>query len=131
MLERIIIAATLFFMAAIMWHALKMYRKYKAGKADPEKLIKTGRPAVLYFWADNCSVCKSVQKPAIEFILSANIIKDLQFVAIDVSEKPDLTNEWGVMTVPSSFVINKNGICKYINSGLVSREDLTRQLLSI
>ena len=131
MLERIIIFLAIFSMATIVWLVAGKYRAIKAASADAGKLFSRGKPAILYFWSEGCVVCRTLQKPAIESILSENLVANLQFVAIDISEHPELTSEWGVMTVPSSFVINEEGICKYSNSGLVSKEFLTKQLQSL
>lgn len=131
MLERTIITILLIFAAAVIWKLQTLYSKSIVKRTNASALFQAGNPGILYFWSEGCAVCKTVQKPAIESLISENLVKNLQFVAVNISEQPELTSEWGVLTVPSSFIINKEGICKYINSGVVSKEYLTKQLLTL
>ena len=52
----------------------------------------------------------------------------VQIIEIDASERLDLADEWGVMSVPTTFIINKNGQPQQINHGVARAEKLLSQL---
>jgi hypothetical protein len=52
-------------------------------------------------------------------------------IEIDATEKPDLAKQWGVMSVPTTFVLDARGQARYINNGVARVEKLMEQLQTL
>jgi thiol-disulfide isomerase/thioredoxin len=90
--------------------------------------LRPGVPAVIYFWSETCAPCKLVQTPALEQ-LQAEVGKGgVQIVAIDALEQPDLADEWGVLGLPTTFIVDEAGQPRRVNHGVVQVEQLKWQL---
>ena len=92
--------------------------------------FRPGSPAILYFTTPTCVPCKTVQRPAIES-LKTRLGDGLQVVEIDASARPDLADEWGILSVPTTFVIDASGQPRHINHGVTTTEKLFQQLKEI
>ena len=63
------------------------------------------KPVLVYFTTPDCAPCKTVQRPAIDRV--SNLLGEkLQVIEIDATERPDLAKTWGVMSVPTTFVLD-------------------------
>jgi thiol-disulfide isomerase/thioredoxin len=88
------------------------------------------RPAaatLLYFTTPSCAPCKTVQRPAILRLLE-QVGEDLQVIEIDAAEQPDVAGQWGVMSVPTTFVLDSSGAPRFVNHGVAPMEKLLRQV---
>jgi thioredoxin 1 len=88
---------------------------------------RPGVAAVLYFTTPDCLVCKTAQKPALQR-LEAELAGAVQIVEIDATVETSVADYWGVLSVPTTFVIDANGQPRSINHGLTSKEKLQHQL---
>ena len=88
---------------------------------------RAGVPAILYFTTPDCAPCKTVQGPAIE-TLQAQFDDRLQVIEIDASERVDLADAWGVLSVPTTFMIDGSGQPRHVNNGVASAAKLRQQL---
>ena len=70
---------------------------------------------------------KTVQRPAIQTV-SQRLGDDLQVVEVDATEKPELASRWGVMSVPTTFLIGRDGKLLHVNHGVTRAEQLLSQL---
>jgi hypothetical protein len=52
----------------------------------------------------------------------------LQIVIIDASERIDTANHWGVLSVPTTFIIDAQGRPRHVNNGVASATRLRQQL---
>lgn len=106
----------------------------RAGRAaaqnEPgERLFEPGRPAVLYFTTLQCVTCKTFQRPQLRRL--ADMLGDrVQVVEIDAGEKPGLAGSWGVLSVPTTFIIGPDGAPRHVNHGAVTAEKLAQQIQS-
>ena len=85
---------------------------------------------LVYFTTPTCVPCKTVQRPAIQK-LTQMLGNALHVVEIDATEKPELASRWGVMSVPTTFVIDPNGKLRHVNHGVTRAEKLLMQLHSL
>ncbi len=86
-----------------------------------------GLPAILYFTTPNCGPCKTFQGPVIQS-LKNQLGDGLQVIEVDASIYPKLADKWGVMSVPTTFLIDARGRPRVVNHGLVTKEKLFQQL---
>ncbi|MDK1029780.1 MAG: thioredoxin family protein [Anaerolineae bacterium] len=89
--------------------------------------LKPGIAAILYFTSPTCVPCKTVQRPAIQSVKKI-MGKDLQVIEIDASASPEIADYWGVLSVPTTFIIGKNGQPAHINHGVTLEKKLLSQL---
>lgn len=88
---------------------------------------RPGSFALVYFTTPACVPCKTIQRPAIHQ-LSQRLGDALQVFEIDASQRPDLASRWGVLSVPTTFVIDPRGQVKHINYGVTRAEQLFKQI---
>jgi thioredoxin-like negative regulator of GroEL len=88
---------------------------------------RRGAPVLLYFTTPTCAPCKTVQRPAIQR-LHEKLGEWLQVVEIDAAAHPEIASQWGVLSVPTTFVIDPRGQPRYVNHGVASAEKLLKQI---
>ena len=85
------------------------------------------KPVIVYFTTPDCAPCKTVQRPALNRV--SQLMGDgLEVVEIDATQRPDLAKIWGVMTVPTTFLLDARGEARYVNNGVTRAEKLMEQL---
>lgn len=89
--------------------------------------FQAGTPAILYFTTPNCIPCRTTQGPAIE-VLREQYHDRVQIIKIDASERADLANYWGVLSVPTTFIIDSGGQPRHVNNGVTLAPKLRQQL---
>lgn len=88
------------------------------------------KPVIVYFTTPDCVPCKTIQRPALDKLTS--IFGDkLQVLEIDATEHPDLAKTWGVMSVPTTFLLDARGEARYVNNGVTRVEKLMEQLQTL
>ena len=88
------------------------------------------KPVLVYFTTPDCVPCKTVQRPAIDRV--SNLLGEkLEVVEIDAIEQPDLAKAWGVMSVPTTFVLDAHGEARYVNNGVARAEKLLEQIQTL
>lgn len=95
-------------------------------------LFKTlpNKPVIVYFTTPDCVPCKTIQRPALDQIKSL-LGEKLQVIEIDASERPDLAQRWGVMSVPTTFLLDSRGEARYVNNGVARVEKLMEQVQTL
>ncbi|HSL46507.1 MAG TPA: thioredoxin family protein [Anaerolineales bacterium] len=88
------------------------------------------KPVLVYFTTPDCVPCKTVQRPAIERI-SSMFGEGLEVIEINAYEQPDLARRWGVMSVPTTFVLDARGEARYVNNGVARAEKLLEQIQAL
>jgi thiol-disulfide isomerase/thioredoxin len=89
----------------------------------PEK----GKPVILYFTTPNCAPCRTIQRPALDRI-QVQHSGALEVVEIDASTQTELASRWGVMSVPTTFILDQDGKPRHVNHGVATAEKLASQL---
>lgn len=85
-----------------------------------------GKPVLLYFTTPTCAPCKTIQRPAIRRVQEL-VGERLEVVEIDASLQPEIASQWGVLSVPTTFVIDGAGTPRFVNHGIASAEKLLDQ----
>ena len=89
-----------------------------------------GKPAILYFTDPGCAPCQAVQDPALEEV-AAQYGERLQIIKVQALERPELANTWGVLSLPTTFIIDTKGHPRGINHGTAHAPKLIDQLSAI
>jgi thioredoxin-like negative regulator of GroEL len=89
--------------------------------------LRTNTPAILYFTTPYCVPCKTTQRPALERLLETTSER-VQLIQVDALEHSELAESWGVLSVPTTFVIDSGGQARRVNHGVASTEKLLEQL---
>jgi thiol-disulfide isomerase/thioredoxin len=92
--------------------------------------ILPNKPVLVYFTTPDCAPCKTVQRPAIQRV-SKLLGERLEVIEIDATERPDLAKVWGVMSVPTTFVLDARGQARYVNNGVARAEKLLEQIQTL
>jgi len=88
------------------------------------------KPAIVYFTTPDCVPCKTIQRPALNKL--SNLMGDkLAVVEIDATQRPDLAKQWGVMSVPTTFLLDARGNARFVNNGVARMEKLMEQLQTL
>jgi len=88
------------------------------------------KPVIVYFTTPECVPCETIQRPALDK-LTSTFGDRLQVLEIDATERPDLAKTWGVMSVPTTFLLNARGEARYVNNGVARAEKLMEQLQTL
>ncbi len=89
--------------------------------------VRPGEPVLLYFTTPTCAPCKTIQKPAIQK-LQEQVGGKLQVIEIDAAARPEVASRWGVLTVPTTFIIGAHGHPRHVNHGVTSADKLLKQV---
>ena len=110
-----------------IWGGLQLYKAWlrvRLGKSAPRAEATT--PKLLLFTTPYCASCKQ-QSRGIEALEQA-LGKSVEVIRIDAAEQPELAKKYGVMTAPSTFIVDARGQVQAINAGFVGIEKLYSQL---
>jgi hypothetical protein len=55
----------------------------------------------------------------------------LQVVEIDAYERPDLAKLWGVISVPTTCLLDARGEARYVNNGVTRATKLIEQIQTL
>lgn len=88
------------------------------------------KPVIVYFTTPDCVPCKTAQRPALDKVRTL-LGEKLQVIEIDASERPDLAKRWGVMSVPTTFLLDARGEARYVNNGVARAEKLMEQIQAL
>jgi thioredoxin 1 len=109
-----------------LWHLARLRRR-AASRLHGLEGLRPGIPAILYFTTPDCLPCRTVQRPALER-LQADLAGGVQIVEVDASAQRDLADYWGVLSVPTTFIIDASGQPRRVNHGVTSAEKLKQQV---
>jgi len=91
-----------------------------AGRVD-------GGPAILYFTAPGCAQCRLQQTPILERLLD-EVGAPIRLHKVDAIEEGELARAYGILTVPTTVLLDAAGRPRAINHGLATAERLRAQL---
>jgi thiol-disulfide isomerase/thioredoxin len=111
----------------LYWAANRWTLRLSKIRIRQDPFLPTGKPVILYFTTPTCAPCKTIQRPALQRLKDETGEK-LQVVEIDASQQPEMANRWGVLSVPTTFIIDAKGNPKHVNHGVAPYEKLQKQL---
>jgi thiol-disulfide isomerase/thioredoxin len=131
MLERLFLTLALLVVGGIAYHffSTRQIRHATAlARLDPLLSgIQPGIATILYFTTPMCAPCKTRQAPALDR-LQRELGAAIQIIRVDATEQPEAAQRWGVLSVPTTFVIAGNGTTLAVNHGVAETDKLRQQL---
>lgn len=89
---------------------------------DGRIIPENGRPMIVDFSANWCPPCRQL-KPIFEK-LAIDFRDRIDFVTIDVDENPELSQAYGVQSIPMMVFLNKDGQVQNTIVGFQNRDQL-------
>ncbi|NWF68433.1 MAG: thioredoxin family protein [Chloroflexi bacterium] len=133
MIERLLLVALLFALGYLVYAYSKRRQIRHTTELhilrDPVLAhVKSGTPAIIYFTTPQCVPCQTVQRPAL-----AVVERELgvQVVKIDATLDPAAAQRWGVLSVPTTFILDSAGRTRDVNYGVAPLDKLKRQITAL
>ena len=128
--ERLLVLALVAAGLALVWLALRWrsarYRRPNARDLLTHLAVRRP-PLVLAFTTPECVPCRTMQRPALEE-LQRRYPGRLEVREVDATVTPEIAERFGLMTVPSTVLIDGRGRVLAINHGLARWPKLAGQL---
>jgi thiol-disulfide isomerase/thioredoxin len=131
--DRVIAVAMVAVLAAGVWIASRAYRVWlrrapaQDAALDSLGLPRDDRPVVLGFSGEYCLPCKTQQHPALER-LRENFGTMIHVLEVDALDHAQLAARYGVLTVPTTVVLDGRRSVIAINYGVTSADKLSAQV---
>lgn len=131
MIERLLAALVLIAAGVVAYQVFVRMRLARPAIRDLGLVnFEPGRPAILFFSGDGCASCHTIQKPALDE-LALEYDGQLQVLEFDALLRSDLADHWGVLSLPTTFVIDRRGRPRRVNHGPARADRLRTQLAEI
>ena len=123
--ERLLIAAVIILLGVSVYAFYKGLHMLGASRLIPA----LSRPTVLYFRSDSCGPCVAQARYLEQ--LHAEFDGRVAFEKIDADRDLETAGKYGVFTLPTTMVVDRDGTVRHINYGLTDARRLTTQLRSV
>jgi len=138
MLERLLILLFAALLVGIGWMLLRWLLAWRLERISRKPVANglgavihgdvSGAPTLLYFSTNQCAQCRFQQSPILDRLASATT---MDIVKIDAIESRELADYYGILTVPSTVLLNAQRKPVAINHGLAHFEKLRLQCESL
>lgn len=132
MIERLLIIIAVTIIGVIAYKMFTRRQLTRATSSAPSDVIlrdtKRDTATIVYFTTPQCAPCRFQQTPTLDS-LKEEFGDNIQIVRVDATENPEAADRWGVMTVPTTFVLDKDHRPRHVHNGVVDAATLKRQLL--
>jgi len=126
-LERIIITGLLVLISTGGFVALKQWHMGRLNKETAvSPLTSFATPTLLYFRSDSCAVCPAQGRYVEQVAGMWN--GRLAIHKIDADSEPQTAQQYGVMTLPTTILVDDSGAVYDVNYGLTNAHKLNKQV---
>ena len=87
-----------------------------------------GRRTLVAFSTPSCAACHTAQAPAIKAVEQQLGAAEIRVIKVDASKQPEVARAFGVLTVPSTVVLEPAGRVVAVNQGFAPSRRLIEQL---
>jgi thiol-disulfide isomerase/thioredoxin len=122
MLERLLLTVTLTLAGAVAFALFRYFHLRRASQAT----VAIGKPAILYFRSDACAPC-STQGRFLQQ-LQAEFGDRIVVEKVDADVEQAKTERYGVFTLPTTLIVDPQGMVRHVNYGLADTRKLASQL---
>jgi thioredoxin 1 len=116
------------------WVALRFWQRRSLAALQQQEApslldgLALGGPALLYFNTADCGQCRFQQEPILQRLSATVAPAALQVVPLDAIEREELARHFGIMTVPSTVLLDSTRRPVAINHGVAPLQKLQEQL---
>jgi thiol-disulfide isomerase/thioredoxin len=114
-----------------VWGGLRLWRRTRLHRLRTQTpfddIIPPGKPAVVAFSAPYCRDCHTLQEPALTR-LERDLRDRITVKHVSALDYPELVEQLGILTVPSTVVLDARGEVRHLNLGYASDVKLREQL---
>lgn len=129
MADRLLLTLLITIVLFVAFRTLKGYSLQKrTGLGLELEGYRPGRPAILYFTTPGCVPCRTIQRPALNTVEEI-FGDDIQIIEVNALSHSRLADRWGVLSVPTTFIIDGQGQPRRVNNGVAKAEKLIHQLV--
>lgn len=129
MIERLIIVIILAAVGILMYQLYTRWQLARiAARRNTDPILQDlnpNLPTIVYFTTPNCITCKTQQLPAINKVRDT---QEIQVIQIDATENPEVADRWGVLSAPTTFVLDKTLSPRVVNHGVADEQKLLKQV---
>ena len=134
MAERIIVTFILVATGVIVYKLFIRYHLHRTvinAASDPIlRGLRPGVPAIVYFTTPTCIPCKTQQQPALSH-LQNELGEMIQIIKIDATADTAAADRWGVISAPTTFILDPMGQPREVNYGVADADKLKRQIQAV
>lgn len=134
MIERGLLLVGIAILGLLAYCAYTRWQIWRAARLAPRDpllaTLRPGVPAILYFTTPTCAPCIHRQRPALRRLLD-ELGDRVQLIEVNAVEQPDAADRWGVLSVPTTFILDGQGRPQQVNHGVTGTEKLRRQVQSL
>jgi thiol-disulfide isomerase/thioredoxin len=139
MVERLALTFGLAALLAVAIAAVRLYarRRTNSLKQTPGNAMLArlgaradGRPTIVAFSTPSCAACYTAQAPAVASVAKQVGNQKVRVVHINAAHQPEIARAFGIMTVPSTVVLDPTGKVTAVNHGFAPGQRLVSQLQS-
>lgn len=133
-IERLLLLAGIT-LSILVFLALIKQRQFKdaqsAANNRQQSTVHNAKVQLIYFWSTQCNQCKTVQTPIIDNMTQTIGEDKLTVKRFNASESPAQAKTWGVKTVPTVYILDKDSNVQHVNNGLVTEKTLITQIKNL
>lgn len=130
MLERIIISLALIAIFVVAYRLFQARHRLRVQAATGQRTpLGNGQPSLLYFWSDDCAPC--VTQAHFLRQLPEQVMQQVRIEKIDAEKERETAARYGVFTLPTTMLVDRQGSVRHVNYGLTDARKLTGQLESV
>jgi hypothetical protein len=131
MAERLLLVVAVGAVIMATWALLRLRQARRlralAGERLFQGLLPAGQPAVVSFTLRSCVECRTRQAPALDQ-LRAERRSAVTIVSLPADAHAEITERLGILTVPSTAVLDAGGQVRFLNQGYADAQRLAAQL---
>lgn len=132
MIERILVVIVLGLVGFGLYQLSTRHQLRKAARSGPvDPLLgdfKPGVPTIVYFTTPTCAPCRLQQTPTLQQLQAEVGPDSLRVIRVDATIDPQAAERWGVFSVPTTFVLDRDGKPRTVYNGVVDSKTLKQQL---
>ncbi len=112
------------------WTRSALRRLSRRARFDPLLAeLPRGQAAVVYFSTRDCAPCRLQQRPALDRLIAATG-EAVRLIHVDATGQPQVADRWGVVSAPTTIVLDGSRRPRFINRGVATFATLMRQVES-
>lgn len=134
MIERLLILVALVAAIGVGWVLLRLWQARRLHTLRDERpfadLVPAGSPAVVAFTLPSCVECRARQAPALERLRTRQGAT-VHIATLPADTHADLVDRLGILTVPTTAVLDAAGAVRFLNQGFADEARLAEQLAAV